>query len=33
MKKQDLIIMPKSGLLEIPIDQLKEEMKHVLVGG
>ncbi len=32
-QKQDLIIMPKSGLLETTVDVLAEELKHVLAGG
>lgn len=29
-KKRDLIIMPKSGLLEIPVVSLTKEIAHVL---
>jgi ribonuclease P protein component len=30
LKKRDLIIMPKSGVLEIPVVHLTEEVKSVL---
>ncbi len=29
-KKQDLIIMPKSGVLDIPVDSLTKEIANVL---
>lgn len=30
LKNQDLIIMPKSGVLEIPVAQLEQEIANVL---
>lgn len=33
LKNRDLIIMPKSGVLEIPVVQLAEEVKDVLARG